>query len=259
MKKITGISSALLALGLGVSPFQAQAQDFVDDGTTQNAEDIADAGADGQAVHDAKAYELQREQAEVMQNQLDQLRSQLSELEKQTDEARQQREAMTGNSGKGDIATADYADSIPRNWQETLDAYKNGGKVVSVVNDMQQRFDSEEEEQASKSNQEATRFNLDQGVKRSLNGSALNAEAYRSSVDRVEKLKALQEQIEGATTLKEISDLQARIHIENGMLTNELIRTQSMNAMLQQTEYAKAYQSVKDMEIDVDTIGDTDN
>jgi hypothetical protein len=32
-----------------------------------------------------------------------------------------------------------------------------------------------------------------------------------------------------------------------------------MNAMLQQTEYAKAYQSVKDMELDVDTIGDTDN
>lgn len=256
MKNITSTSVLCLAIGLTVWPLRAFAQDYVDQETTSGDEYAAAPGGEEQAVHDAKAYELQHEQSEVMQNQLDQLRSQLSELQRQTEESQRQTEAMTGDSGKGSLTTEDYADSVPRNWQETLDAYKNGGSVGGVVNDMQQRFDAEEEDLAAKSTSEATKLNLDEGVKRSLNGSALNAEAYKSSVERVEKLKSLQDQIGGAKTIKEINDLQARIQIENGMLTNELIRTQSMNAMLQQTEYAKAYQSVKDMEIEIDSAGD---
>jgi CMP-N-acetylneuraminic acid synthetase len=88
---------------------------------------------------------------------------------------------------------------------------------------------------------------MDQGVLRSLNGSAINASSYNASVERIDRLKQLQGKIDDASTLKEIVDLQARIQIENGLMTNELIRTQSTNAMLQQFEYANAYQSVKDM------------
>lgn len=260
MNYMRTLSIALLAVSMAPAAATVHAQDYVDaNGASVASTDgnPAMGGGNGeQAVHDAKAYGLQQEQARTMQDQLEQLRSQMSELQKQTDEARRQNEAITGSSGKGQLATGDYKDSAPRNWRETLNASASIGPVSDTANDMKQELERQSQELANASDEESAEKSMELGVMRSLNGSALNATSYNASIDRIDRLKQLQEKIDNASTLKEIVDLQARIQIENGMMTNELLRTQSMNAMLQQTEYANAYQSMKDMAIRSDSNAD---
>ncbi|HEX7814788.1 type IV secretion system protein [Dyella sp.] len=224
----------------------AQAQDYVDSTTAP----IGGSGSGGeQAVHDAKSYEEQQAQTQVLRKQLDDMAAQLKELKQQTDEAKKGNDAITGSSGQGGLQTQDYAKSVPRNWQETLDGYKSGGRVQELATAMGDKLNAEQQELDGKTGDDAAQYSLDQGVKRSTNGSALNAASYESSVDRIQTLKQLQAQIDKTSSLKEIADLQARIQIENSLIANELIRTQSMNGLLQQNEFAKAYQGVKDMSL----------
>lgn len=252
MKRTHGVSASLLILGLACTG-SVHAQDYVDStaATVESNEDRTLGGGNGgeQAVHDAKAYDLQQDQARTMNSQLDQLRSQMAELQRQTDEAKRQNEAITGSSGKGGINTGDYTQSVPRDWRESLNAYSGVPSIRDTAFEMKIELDRQSEELAKASDNDAAKQSMDQGVLRALNGSAINAGSYNASVDRIERLKQLQKEIDGASTLKQIVDLQARIQIENGFMTNELIRTQSNNAMLQQIEYANAYQSMKDMAI----------
>jgi type IV secretion system protein VirB5 len=253
MTRAHSIPAALLALGLASTSSIAQAEDYVDStGASVQPEDGRVGGSAGsggeQAVHDAKAYDLQQEQAKTMTAQLDELRGQMTELQQQTSEAKRQNEAITGSSGKGQIDTGDYAKSIPRDWRETLNA-SSGGAIGDTAQEMKKELDKQSEDLANASNEDYIGKSVDQGVLRSLNGSALNATSYNASVERIERLKQLQEKIDDASTLKEVVDLQARIQIENGLMTNELIRMQSTNAMLEQFEYANAYQSIKDMAV----------
>jgi len=258
MKRAHSIPAALLTLGLASAGSIAQAEDYVDStGSSVQPEDSRVGGGAGgeQAVHDAKAYDLQQEQAKTMTAQLDELRNQMTELQQQTGEAKRQNEAITGSSGKGQIDTGDYAKSIPRDWRETLNA-STGGAIGDVAQEMKKELDKQSEELANASDNDYMNKSVDQGVLRSLNGSAINASSYNASVDRIERLKQLQGKIDDASTLKEIVDLQARIQVENGLMTNELIRMQSTNAMLEQFEYANAYQSVKDMAVREDSEKD---
>lgn len=251
MKRAHNISAALLALGLASAGSIAQAEDYVDSaGASVQPEDgRVGAGASGeQAVHDAKAYDLQQEQAKTMTAQLDELRSQMTELQQQTGEAKRQNEAITGSSGKGQIDTGDYAKSIPRDWRETLNA-STSGAIGETAQEMKRELERQSEDLMGTSDDGYINKSIDQGVLRSLNGSAINASSYNASVERIERLKQLQGKIDDASTLKEIVDLQARIQVENGLMTNELIRMQSTNAMLEQFEYANAYQSIKDMAV----------
>jgi type IV secretion system protein VirB5 len=260
MKRTHGISAAMLALGLAATGSAAQAEDYIDSNgaNVQTTDDraIGGGGSGEQAVHDAKAYDLQQEQARTMEAQLAELRSQMSELQQQTEEARLQNKAITGSSGKGQISTRDYAESVPRNWRDTLNAFESVDAIGNTAREMKQELDRQSAELANASDEESVNKMVEQGVMRSINGSAINATSYNASVDRIDRLKQLQGKIDETSTLKEIVDLQARIQIENGMMTNELIRMQSTNAMLQQTEYANAYQSMKDMAIRSDTQDD---
>lgn len=262
MKRTHGISATLLALGMASAGSVAHAQDYIDSNgaSVQSTDDRAiGAGGSGsgeQAVHDAKAYELQQDQAKTMQAQLEELHGQMTELQQQTNEAKRQNEAITGSSGKGQISTGDYAESIPRNWRDTLNAFQTVDTVRDAAVEMKQELERQSAELADSSDEESIKKSLDQGVMRSINGSAINATSYNASVDRIERLKQLQGKIDDASTLKEIVDLQARIQIENGMMTNELLRMQSANAMLQQAEYANAYQSMKDMAVKSESQND---
>ncbi|BDU18564.1 type IV secretion system protein [Dyella sp. GSA-30] len=254
MERKTVLKATTLCL-LFASAIPGHAQDYVDNTTSPPS----GGGAGGeQAVHDAKSYQEQQAQTAVLQQQLADMAKQLDELKQQTGEVKKTNDAVTGSSGKGDIQTQDYGDSIPRNWKETLDAYKGGGRVEQLATDIGNKLNDDEKELDGKSSKDAAMYSLEEGVKRSTNGSALNAQAYESSVARIEKLKQLQAQIDKTSSLKEVADLQARIQIENSMITNELVRTQSFNGMLMDTEYAKAYQSVKDMDMDDDKEGNSD-
>ena len=59
---------------------------------------------------------------------------------------------------------------------------------------------------------------------------------------RAQKMESLANQIDGASDMKAINDLQARVAIEQVQLTNELIKLQSLNMIAQQQRETRAQQ-----------------
>ena len=53
-------------------------------------------------------------------------------------------------------------------------------------------------------------------------------------------------QINSTTDMKSIGELQARIEIENGMLLNELIKLQSMNALIDNSRRVQQQHETED-------------
>lgn len=174
-----------------------------------------------------------------------QMVQQLEQLKAQLDQAKQQYAALTGARGMGQLART--AESyVPGNWQETL-ALMNGngsGELANMANQIR--------ESASLLNQEFY-ADVDSGVRNGLQaamqsaaaGQAMNAKVYDSSDQRLARLNALADQVDSAHDLKAISDLQARIAVENAMLMNELIRLQSMNAMYENQRRVQSQQSAQ--------------
>ena len=200
-----------------------------------------------QKVYDEKASaqrdEAFRQSENQHQEQQAAMAAQLRQLQDQLDTMNAQRDAMTGSSGKGAIVTQDFAESVPRDWRETLDALNNGGKVSDLAKSIRDK--AEDDAKSSGDAFADGKKNLDSGFDSAINGQALNAAAYEASTKRIDTLKRLQEQIDGTSTSKEIADLQARIQVESSLINNELVRTQSMNGMLQQSEAVRAYQSMR--------------
>jgi type IV secretion system protein VirB5 len=168
---------------------------------------------------------------------------QLQKLKDQLDTLNAQKDAMTGSSGRGAIVTQDFAESVPRDWRETLDAVNNGGKVSELAKSIRDKL--EDDMKPSGDAFADGKKNLQAGFDSAVSGQASNAAAYEASTKRIETLKQLQMEIDGTRSAKEIADLQARIQVESSQINNELVRTQSMNGLLQQAEFARAYQSMK--------------
>jgi type IV secretion system protein VirB5 len=206
-----------------------------------------------QEVHDQEAFD-QRAAQHVDQQKA--MADQLRQLQEQLDTLNAQKDAMTGSSNKGAIATEDYAESVPRDWRETLDAQNNGGKVSDLGKAIRDK--AIDDSQSTGDIKADVQKNIGNGFDGAINGQALNAAAYEASTKRVESLKKLQDQIDSTKSIKEAADLQARIQVESSLINNELVRTQSMNGMLQQSEYVRAYQSMRrDLEHDKDSVGST--
>ncbi|TCV94758.1 type IV secretion system VirB5/TraC/TraE/TrbJ family protein [Luteibacter rhizovicinus] len=197
------------------------------------------AGSDTQEVRDTETHST--------------LRKQIDALEKQKAAIEEQTRAMSGHSAKGALEAGDYAKDIPTNWRETLEAYKNNDTVKSLIQAMREVADPPSEELTDK---ERAKIETKAGTDRAMNGAALNAQIYQNATQRIKALDNLRLRIDEASTAKEIADLQARIQIENALLTNELIRTESLNALFMQNEYAQAYKSV-DEDIDENAEDET--
>lgn len=167
---------------------------------------------------------------------------QLTELQNQLKQAKQQYESITGARGMGNLSRSESY--IPKNWQETLAIMDGGGELGGLADQIR--------ESASQLDKE---FFVDvdgvvkEGFQRSLNsaasGQALNAKVYDSSQDRVQRLNDLANKVDTAQDLKAVSDLQARIAVENGMLMNELIKLQSMNGMVENQRRVAAQKSIQ--------------
>ncbi len=173
-------------------------------------------------------------------SQYQQMVQQLTQLQNQLAQAKQQYESMTGGRGMGNLARTDSY--IPKNWQETLGLMGDGGALGGLADQIRQ--------QASQLDKDffvdvdgVVKQGLEAGMNRAISGQAANAQVYDSSQDRMARLSSLANQIDGASDMKAISDLQARAAIENNMLMNELIKLQSMNAMMEQQRRVAAEQS----------------
>lgn len=156
---------------------------------------------------------------------------QLETLNSQLNQAKQQYESLTGGRGMGNLART--AESyIPSNWKETLDLMKGGGggELGSMADQIREAASQLDKEFYASADGDV-RQGLQQALQSAAAGQAMNAKIYDSSEQRLQRLNSLADQVDSAADMKAISDLQARIAIENGMLMNELIRLQSMNAM----------------------------
>lgn len=170
---------------------------------------------------------------------------QLETLNSQLNQAKQQYESLTGGRGMANLART--AESyIPTNWQETLDLMKGGGSgelgnMADQIREAASQLDKEFYADADGD----VRQGLQEALQSAAAGQAMNAKIYDSSEQRLQRLNSLADQVDSAADMKAISDLQARISIENGMLMNELIRLQSMNAMYENQRRVQHQQSAQ--------------
>lgn len=160
-----------------------------------------------------------------------QMVQQLQQLQAQLQQAKEQYEALTGSRGMGNLART--ADSyIPTNWKETLALMEGdvGGELGNLADQIRQSASKLDQDFYSGADSDV-KEGLEAALQKAAAGQAMNAKIYDSSQERLNRLNSLANQVDSAADLKAVSDLQARIAIENGMLMNELIRLQSMNAM----------------------------
>lgn len=177
-------------------------------------------------------------------SQYQQMVAQLTQLQNQLKQAQQQYESLTGSRGLGGILSEDYTQSVPRNWRETLSAMESGGSIAQLtksIADQASQLDDAHFDGVLNDVTESMRA----GLENDASAQALNAQVYDSSGDRFQRLEDLMGQINSAQDMKAISDLQARLQIETGMLTNELIKLQSMNAMIAKRDSLRESEAIQ--------------
>lgn len=160
-----------------------------------------------------------------------QMVEQLAQLQAQLQQAKQQYESLTGSRGLGGIMYENYTGAVPRNWQETLAAMEGGGSVGSLATSIAEHASQLDDEHFNDVLDEVT-ASLRTNLEHDAAAQALNAQVYDNSGNRFERLQSLMGEINSAQDMKAIADLQARLQVEIGMLTNELIKLQAMNAMI---------------------------
>lgn len=170
---------------------------------------------------------------------------QLEQLKAQLEQAKQQYASLTGSRGLGAIDPENYTANIPTNWHQTLAAMQNGGQVGALANQI--KNEASELNQPQFAHVDAT---VTQALTTHLNDAAtaqaLNAQTYDDSGARFQRLNQLMGQINSTTDMKSIGELQARIEIENGMLLNELIKLQSMNALIDNSRRVQQQHETQD-------------
>jgi type IV secretion system protein VirB5 len=163
---------------------------------------------------------------------------QLETLNSQLNQAKQQYESLTGSRGLGNLARSTGA--IPKNWQETLASMQNGelGQLSKQIRESASLLDEDFFAEVD----EAIKGNLDESMAAYTDQQALNQSFYDTATSRAQKMESLANQIDSASDMKAISDLQARVAVEQAQLTNELIKIQSLNQIAQQKRETRAQQ-----------------
>jgi type IV secretion system protein VirB5 len=204
---------------------------------SSNAVDIvSDPIAEGHLI---AQYAAMVEELAVLKEQLDNAKSSLKVSTSQL-------EALgKGSSSLGKDHFEDYTAAIPKSWQETLDAMNGEGQsgvMARGIRDENSRLDRSYFEKVDDHAKSA----LSERMNESSNLEGLAASSYQGSTDRFARLESLRSDIDRATDLKTVADLQARIQIENGMLMNELVKLQSMSAMHDASEKVKSHRRLQE-------------
>jgi type IV secretion system protein VirB5 len=170
---------------------------------------------------------------------------QLQQLKAQLEQAKQQYASLTGSRGLGAIDAENYTANIPTNWHETLAAMQNGGQVGALANQIKNEASELNQPQFAHVDPTVVQA-LTTHLSDAATAQALNAQTYDDSGARFQRLTDLMNQINSTTDMKSIGELQARIEIENGMLLNELIKLQSMNALIDNNRRVQQQQETQD-------------
>jgi type IV secretion system protein VirB5 len=170
---------------------------------------------------------------------------QLEQLKAQLQQAKQQYASLTGSRGLGAIDPENYTANIPTNWHQTLAAMQNGGQVGALANQIKSEASELNQPQFAQVDATVTQA-LTTHLNDAATAQALNAQTYDDSGARFQRLNQLMSQINSTTDMKSIGELQARIEIENGMLLNELIKLQSMNALIDNSRRVQQQHETED-------------
>jgi type IV secretion system protein VirB5 len=170
---------------------------------------------------------------------------QLEQLKAQLEQAKQQYASLTGSRGLGAIDAENYTANIPTNWHQTLAAMQNGGQVGALANQIKSEASELNQPQFAQVDATVTQA-LTTHLNDAATAQALNAQTYDDSGARFQRLNQLMGQINSTTDMKSIGELQARIEIENGMLLNELIKLQSMNALIDNSRRVQQQHETED-------------
>lgn len=171
-------------------------------------------------------------------SQYQQMVQQLTELQAQLKQAQQQYAALTGGRGMGNMARTSGA--IPRNWQETLQSLKTG-ELGNLSRDIRQTASLLDQDFFADVDQ-AIKDGFDARMASHTDQQAMNQTFYDTATQRAQKMEQLANQVDAASDLKAISDLQARIAIESAQLNNELIKLESLNQVAQQQRETRQQQ-----------------
>jgi type IV secretion system protein VirB5 len=197
---------------------------------------VSDPIAEG---HLMAQYLAMVEELAVLKDQLDNARSSLKISTSQLEALGQ------GSSDLGKDHFEDYMAAVPKSWQETLDVMNGegrSGELARGIRDENSRLDRSYFERVDG----RAKSTLSDRMNASSNLEGVAASSYQGSTDRFERLESLRSDVDRATDLKAVADLQARIQIENGMLMNELVKLQSMSAMHEASEKVKSQRRLQE-------------
>jgi len=172
---------------------------------------------------------------------VERMQSQLQQLQQTYAQLQSQYKSITGSRGLGMIDNENYAQSIPTNWQQTLQAMQHGGQVGELASQISQEA-SELQQPYFRNVGSMVTTALATNMHQSATGQALNAQMYDESGARFQSIQQLMQQINNTTDLKGVAEIQARLEAENAQLLNELIRLQAMNGMIGQQQKIQAQQ-----------------
>lgn len=160
------------------------------------------------------------------------MKEHLEEAKKSLSLSKDQLRALgEGVSDLGREAIEDYGKDIPSDWRSVLAEMTAANKVGSIAKEIRSKSALTDRDYFSGVPDEL-KSDLDARMDREIASQAINSAAMDASGDRFQRFEALRDSLDGARDLKSISDLQARIQIENGMLMNELVRLQAMNQVM---------------------------
>lgn len=165
-----------------------------------------------------------------------QMVQQLMVMKRQVQSLQSQYEALTGSSGIGGFLSGSpgiLRQNLPENWKNVYADALGGqsgitGPAVSMTDQFKQRINSMPAGQALALIEK----------KRQRKGAydrVMAARAYNNQMRELDNMTALTQQINSATSMKEIADLQARIQTAQGTIQAEQVKLQLM-AMLQESQ-----------------------
>lgn len=158
------------------------------------------------------------------------------QMKNQVDQMRMQYKALTGSFGAGNFlpnAIGEAANSLPRDWQGVYgDATGGSSPYASQADNMMGRFKAKI---ANMTPTQALDYVQRQRQQKGAYDRVMTQKVYDDQQRDLSNLQRLTSQIDSASSLKDISDLQARISTAQGTIQAEQQKLQAM-AMLQKAQ-----------------------
>lgn len=151
----------------------------------------------------------------------------IKKLESQIKNTQAQLENMSGSRGMRRLVTDQTRAVIPRNWRESLDSLGAEGKQIRGAVDSIRRDLGSIGNVNLQSAPGKISNRMEQSARYDLEAWGRAQQLYNTSNQRFAKLDTLGDALDGATDLKDVMDLMARLQIETNMLLNEQLRMQA--------------------------------